>query len=147
MTQSPDFQRRWAVAGAELARMISEFDVAIDVSDNADQEILCHHEQSDSIQTTYTQQLNALVEVIKARTVDTDVVILAISSILRLKIKELWLTFGTSNLRYIPAHEIAESLGPDKSKALPLFHAYTGCDIMSSFANREKRQLGHLECL
>ena len=33
LTQSPGFLRRWAVAGPKLAHMISEFDVAFDVSD------------------------------------------------------------------------------------------------------------------
>ena len=36
------------------------------------------------------------------------------------------------------------SLGPDKSKALPMFHAYTGCDTVSSFNSilEERRPLG-----
>ncbi|XP_074510956.1 uncharacterized protein LOC141779820 [Sebastes fasciatus] len=44
------------------------------------------------------------------------------------------------NFRYIPAHEIAKSLGPDKSKALPVLHAFTGCDIVSIFATMSKRR-------
>ena len=66
LTQSPNFLRRWAVAGPELVRMIFKFDVALDASDNADQEILFHDEQSDSIQTTFTQQVKVLVEVMKS---------------------------------------------------------------------------------
>ncbi|XP_037640569.1 uncharacterized protein LOC119496950 [Sebastes umbrosus] len=44
------------------------------------------------------------------------------------------------NFRYIPAHEIAKSLGPDKSKALPVLHAFTGCDIVSIFATMSKKR-------
>ena len=43
------------------------------------------------------------------------------------------------NFRYIPAHEIASSLGLDKFQALPVFHAYTGCDTVSSFKTRGKK--------
>ena len=74
------------------------------------------------------------------RTVDTDVVIIAVSIISTLNANELWVAFGTGrHLRYIPTHLIALSLGPVKSKVLPMFHAYTGCDTVSSFANRGKK--------
>ncbi|KAK0150015.1 hypothetical protein N1851_009250 [Merluccius polli] len=77
---------------------------------------------------------------ITLRTVDTDVVVLAIAHVSELDIEELWVAFGTGkNFRYIPAHEIAKSLGPDKSKALPVFHAFTGCDTVSAFATRGKK--------
>ena len=36
-------------------------------------------------------------------------------------------------------HEIANTLGPIKSRALLFFHAFTGCDQVSSFANRGKK--------
>ena len=47
------------------------------------------------------------------------------------------MAFGTA--KYIPIHEIAVSLGPQKSQALPIFHAYTGCDTVSSFSTRSKK--------
>ena len=50
------------------------------------------------------------------------------------------MVFGTGiNLRYIPAHSIASSLGPERSKALAAFHAFTGCDTVSCFAGRGKK--------
>ena len=64
----------------------------------------------------------------------------AMAATTKLKIKELWVAFGTGkHFRYIPAHEIAAFLGPDKSQALPMFHAYTGCDTVSSFNTRGKK--------
>lgn len=66
--------------------------------------------------------------------------VLAIAHVSELGIEELWVAFGTGkNFRYIPAHEIAKSLGPDKSKALPVLHAFTGCDTVSTFATRGKK--------
>jgi len=73
------------------------------------------------------------------RTVDTDVVVLAVMATQRLSVK-IWLAFGTGkSLRFLPAHDIATALGPEKSKALPMFHALTGCDTVSAFAGRGKR--------
>ena len=73
------------------------------------------------------------------RTVDTDVVILAVAATQRLSVK-IWLAFGTGkSLRFISAHDIAAALGPEKCKVLPMFHALTGCDTVSAFAGRGKR--------
>ena len=53
---------------------------------------------------------------------------------------ELWLAFGTGkSFRYLAAHEIAAGLGPEKTQALPMFHALTGCDTASSFAGHGKK--------
>ena len=74
------------------------------------------------------------------RTVDSDIVILAVAAASKLDVQELWVAFGMGkNFRYIPAHEIASFLGPDKSRALPVFHAYTGCDTVSLFNTRGKK--------
>ena len=73
-------------------------------------------------------------------TVDTDVVILAVKAAAKLDVQELWVAFGTAKkFRYIPVHDISLSLCPDKSQALPMFHAYTGCDTISSFNTRGKK--------
>ena len=48
--------------------------------------------------------------------------------------------FGTGiNLRYLPAHSIASNRGSKRSKGLPAFHAFTGCDTVSCFAGRGKK--------
>ena len=76
---------------------------------------------------------------IMLRTVDTDVVVLAVSLANKLAFDNLWVAFGTgNNFRYLDASAIAQHLGDDKSAALPAFHALTGCDTTSSFAGRGK---------
>jgi len=73
-------------------------------------------------------------------TVDTDVVVLAIASANRLNISELWIAFGArKSFKFIAAHEIAKALGPDRCLALPMFHAFTGCDNVSCFGGRGKK--------
>ena len=74
------------------------------------------------------------------RTVDTDVVIIAISLATKICCESLWLAFGTgTSFRYLDATAMAQALGVEKCKALPAFHALTGCDVTSSFAGKGKR--------
>jgi hypothetical protein len=80
---------------------------------------------------------------ILVRTVDTDVLVLAVATFFQLPFQrqlEFWVAFGTGkHLRFIAVHELASSLGPENSKALPVFHAFTGCDTVSCFAGRGKK--------
>ena len=75
------------------------------------------------------------------RTVDTDVVVLAVFAINHLPAGcELWLAFGTGkSFRYLAANQIAASLEPHMSCALLMFHALTGCDTVSTFAGHGKK--------
>ncbi|KAG0723068.1 hypothetical protein GWK47_043326 [Chionoecetes opilio] len=98
--------------------------------EEADTRILLHLQ--DAVQQGYSK--------VSIRTVDTDVVVLAIASANRLNISELWIAFGAGkSFRFIAAHEIAKALGPDRCVALPMFHAFTGCDTVSCFGVRGKK--------
>lgn len=82
-------------------------------------------------------------EKVMLRTVDTDVVVLAIATFHDLALSELWIAFGVGkHLRYVPVHVIASSIGQQKSKALLAFHSFTGCDQTSSFARRQRGRHG-----
>ena len=61
------------------------------------------------------------------RTVDTDVVVLAVAYAAKMGIEELWIAFrGRKHFRYIAAHRIATHFGPDMCAALPFFLLYLG---------------------
>lgn len=67
-------------------------------------------------------------------TVDTDAVVIAISVLQWLSGSEIWIAFGSRKaFRYIEVHKIAAVLCPQKSVALPAFHALTGCNQVLSF--------------
>ena len=69
---------------------------------------------------------------ITIKTVDTDVLIVSISIFHKLKdhLEELWIDFGIGkNRRFFSVHQIYQHLGEEK--ALPFFHAFTGCDQVS----------------
>ena len=73
------------------------------------------------------------------RTVDTDVVVLAVSVTHSLDSEcELWPAFGTGkHFCYLSAHKITNALGPEKSQALSMFHALIGWDTLSSFVGKK----------
>ena len=67
------------------------------------------------------------------RTVDSDVVVLTINIFHELGLSELWVGFGIGKwYKDIPIHHISQLLGPQRYKVLPLFHAITGCDVVSA---------------
>lgn len=77
---------------------------------------------------------------ISVRTVDTDIVVLAVSFFSSLNLCELWFHFGVGkNIRLIPVHELSAAIGPRRCAALPAFHALTGCDTVSSLYGKGKK--------
>ena len=101
----------------------------------------CTHEEADTCMLLHLEDaVWQGYDKVSICTVDTDVVVLAVTSAQHLDISELWVSFGVGkNFRFLAAHEIAGVLGPDWCVALPMFHAFTGCDTVSSFGGRGKR--------
>ena len=101
----------------------------------------CTHEEADS--RVMIHAFDASLQGhrrIKIRSNDTDVVVLAVSIAPVLPLEELWISFGSSKqLRNLPAHAIATSLGGEKACVLPMFHALTRCDTVSFFGGRGKK--------
>lgn len=101
----------------------------------------CNHEEADTrvIIHAYDAAKKGSHE-IKIRTVDTDILVLAVANMEKLYVQELWVAFVTGKtFRYLPAHEIANALGSATAIASPIFHALTGCDTVSAFAGRGKK--------
>ena len=100
----------------------------------------CTHEEADTRLILHASDCARQgIDNIILRTVDTDVVVLAISNFSRLKISRLWIAFGVvKQYRYIPIHDIVRALGEEKSQVLHVFHAFTGCDQTSGFLGRGK---------
>eukprot|EP00794_Sanderia_malayensis_P001903 gene1903-2161_t len=100
----------------------------------------CNHEEADTRLFLHakhcSQEGNSKVLI---KTVDTDVVIIAIAKFTFLALDELWIEFGAGkNRRWIPIHRIVKALGEEKCSALLYWHAFTGCDTVSSFAGKGK---------
>lgn len=101
----------------------------------------CNHEEADTRIFVHAKHASVSgMKKILIRTVDTDVVILAIAFVHKLEVEELWVAFGVGkHLRYLPIHKIASSLTTQQCEGLPFFHAVTGCDTVSYFAGRGKK--------
>ena len=83
----------------------------------------CNHEEADT--PRFVHLYDCVMQGYRKlliRTVDTDVVVLAISVFGRVDMLELWVAYGVGkHFRYLAAHDIARALGPNKSLALPFF--------------------------
>ena len=101
----------------------------------------CTHEEADTrMFLQVSDAVNHGYGRVMIRTVDSDVLVLAIAAVQQFSINELWLAFGSGkSLRYLSAHEMAGALGPEKCIALPFVHAFSGCDTVSAFAGRGKK--------
>ena len=80
---------------------------------------------------------------LKFKANDTDVVVIAISvfpSLKELGLEKMWIAFGQGkNLRWIQVHKVVNTIGPENTRGLPFFHAFTGCDVVSAFRGRGKK--------
>ena len=88
----------------------------------------CNHEEADTrMFLCVTHAAKHGHQKVNIWTVDTDVVVLAVTQIQHLQISELWIEFGIGkHYRFIPAYLVALSMGPERASALPVFHALTG---------------------
>lgn len=103
----------------------------------------CSHEEADTrmfVHARHAVKEGKKVLMIKAN--DTDVVVIAIStlpSLQELGLQKFWLAFGQGvYLRWIPIHELVDTIGPEKTNGMLFFHAFSGCDIVSAFRGKAK---------
>ena len=101
----------------------------------------CNHEEADTRMFLHVKHaVEEGHQKICIKTVDTDVVAIAISMFSQLNVEELWIEIGTGkNKRWLPVHEyVASNIGPVTSRAISLWFALTGCETVSSFPGRGK---------
>ena len=100
----------------------------------------CNIEEADERMFVHVKHAAEHFPRILVKTVDSDVVAIALSAFDRIYgLQELWLELGVGkNLKYIPIHETATSLGPQMSTAYLFFHSFSGCDTTSSIQGKGK---------
>ena len=74
----------------------------------------CNHEEADTMLILHAAHASAHGHrALTVRTLDTDVVVLAITFWVEIACETLWIAFGVvKHFRYIPVHEVANALGP-----------------------------------
>ena len=107
----------------------------------------CNFEEDDERIFVHLKHASSRYSRFLIKTVDSDVVVIAISIFLKVPLRELWIEFGAGkSLKFIPIHEVAASLGPEKSYALPFFHAFSGCDTTSAMSGKGKKRFFDTWC-
>lgn len=100
------------------------------------------HEEADTRMMAHCAILDSPANVV-IRTSDSDVLAIAIGNLHKLKDGvQLYIEagfMGDNSLRYIDINKIGNKLGPQLSKAIPGFHAFTGCDQNPAFSRRGKK--------
>ena len=100
----------------------------------------CTHEEADT--RMFLHAKHAVISGCKSVNIvssDIDVVVIGVSVFNDLGLEQLWITFGKGkDMRWLPIHTIVAKLGP-RSKALPFFHVFTGCDTVSAFVGKGKK--------
>ena len=79
----------------------------------------CNHEEADTRVIIHAfDAARKGSQKLLIRTVDTDILVLAIAYVERLGVQELWVAFGTGKkFRYLAAYEISQALGSAKIKS------------------------------
>ncbi|KAG5872476.1 hypothetical protein JTB14_025661 [Gonioctena quinquepunctata] len=103
----------------------------------------CNHEEADTrsvVHVLHSLQLGA--KSILVRTVDTDVIVILIGTFCKLivtqPLADIWVAFGMGkHYRFFHINAICISLGESKSRALPVFHSFSGCDTTSAFKSKK----------
>ncbi len=108
----------------------------------SDDDYINNHEEADTKAVLHAKAVDddGKQGAIVVRASDTDIAVVLLYHCSKFK-SQLWMDVGTSsknNRRYISITKIYESLGPELCAALPGFHAFTGCDYISSFVRKGK---------
>ena len=104
----------------------------------------CNHSEADSrIMLHLMHAVSQSYTDAYVRTVDSDIVVLAIAFFDQLRLSKLWIGVGTGkHCGDIPVQDIKSALGPTRSLALQLFHALSSCDTTSQLLG-----IGKNDCL
>lgn len=99
------------------------------------------HEEADTRLLLHAKHASYDHSRIILQSPDTDVAVLCIFHFSSLKCEELWFRTGVKDkVRYLPIHSLAQDLGTHLCRALPGFHALTGCDSNSALSGLGKKK-------
>ena len=105
----------------------------------------CNHEEADTrIVVHITHALDQGAKTIYVRIVGIEVVIILAGAFFDLIVTQpltsIWVAFGMGkHYRFYHINAICARLGEPQSRALPVFHAYSGCDTTSAFKGKSKK--------
>ena len=96
------------------------------------------HEEADTRLMLHAVHSQFNTVVVSSR--DTDVLVILVANFPRVQCERLWMLSGTAKKRkYTPIDAVFQNLPRDSATNLLPFHALTGCDTTSYFANHTNR--------
>ena len=107
----------------------------------------CNHEEADTrIVVHLLHALEHGMTTIKVRTADSDVIAILVGAFFDLTSTQpsvdIWAAFGTGkSFRFYSISDICASIGEQRARALPVFHALSGCDTTSAFRGKGKKSV------
>ena len=118
----------------------------VSIGDNSAMQNCNHEEANTRIVVHVLHALKHGAKTILVRTVDTDVVVILAGTFHDLvatqPLADIWVAFGMGkNYRFYHINAICASLGEPQSRALPVFHSFSGCDTISSFNGKGKKSV------
>ena len=107
----------------------------------------CNHEEADTRMVVHVwHTLEQGASRVLVHTVDTDVIVILagvfydLGLVVIQHLADIWVAFGMGKkYRFYHINQLCKSLIEAKSQALPLFHAYSGCDTTSAFNGKGKK--------
>ena len=119
---------------------ICDFDNTISCKSEQDTSLLCptNHEEGDTRVSLHVKDMtNKDIRRVMIRTVDTDVLVLAISLFNDFGVPQLWIDFVSGkHCIVLPIHEMC--IDEIKRTGLRFIYCFTGCDQVSFLANVSK---------
>jgi len=82
------------------------------------------------------------------KTGNSDAFVIALFAFSRTpEVEELWIEYGAEKyIQYLPIHELHSKLPSGVPELIPFFHAFTGCDALSSVCGIGKKLRGRHGC-
>ena len=119
--------------GASITR-----DLCLDVED-----LKSNQEEADTSMLLHAKYAagQCQEEKIVIQSPDTDVLVLSAAHFEDIASEKLWFRTGVKDrLRFVPVLDVCQNLSNRVLKALPAFHALTGCDTTSAFSGIGKKK-------
>lgn len=99
------------------------------------------HEEADTKIIYHVSKINDASNIL-IRCSDTDVLVILLGNMMHFEVcHKIWMEVGVGNSqRYVDVSKLYMKLGISLSRALPGFHAFTGCDYNPSFFRKGKNK-------
>ena len=132
-------QRSLYVTARNECQWLTSPDGVSVVSDTVSDLYFCQEEADTRMFLHASHAANNGASSVVVESLDTDVAVIGLWVASKLPCNLLLQSGGGQHTRCFSLSQLSQSLGAEICEALPGFHAFTGCDLVSSFGRRGKK--------